>query len=315
MANTTDRLYRMPIGDFLRRRPEAQTCQACGSPLPHAAVFCPSCGVRTDDPQATSAARHPPGHRRGGHRSRRQPRPGGRQRRAQASGRAGGGRPGLHPSWAARARRCGHRKRKPLAALGPARDDGQARLTLEVYLARHGETEWSVSGQHTGVTDIPLTRRGEAKAAALGRTLAGITFDAVYSSPMQRARRTAELAGFDDPQVTSLLQEVDYGQYEGLTSQQIHELDPDWEVYKDGCPDGESPAQIYARAQAFIQLVARHGDARGISFAHGHILRAVAVAWIDADLRVATGLQLDVATLNILRDADRGRVVALWNAS
>jgi len=137
----------------------------------------------------------------------------------------------------------------------------------------------------------------------------------VYSSPLQRARRTAELAGFDDPQVTPLLQEVDYGHYEGLTSQQIHELDPDWEVYKDGCPDGESPAQIYARAQAFIQLVARHGDARVIAFAHGHILRAVAVAWIDADLRVATGLQLDVATLNILRDADRGRVVALWNAS
>ncbi|TME24871.1 MAG: histidine phosphatase family protein [Chloroflexi bacterium] len=188
-------------------------------------------------------------------------------------------------------------------------------MTLEVYLARHGETEWSLSGQHTGVTDLPLTRRGEAQAAALGRTLAGITFDAVYSSPMQRARRTAELAGFDDPQVTSLLQEVDYGHYEGLTSQQIHELDPDWEVYKDGCPDGESPAQIYARAQAFIQLVARHGDARVIAFAHGHILRAVAVAWIDVDLRVATGLQLDVATLNILRDADRGRVVALWNAS
>jgi probable phosphoglycerate mutase len=132
---------------------------------------------------------------------------------------------------------------------------------------------------------------------------------------MQRARRTAELAGFDDPQVTALLQEVDYGRYEGLTSQQIHELDPDWEVYKDGCPDGESPAQIYARAQGFIQLVARHGDATLIAFAHGHILRAIAAAWIDAGIRVATGLQLDVATLNILRDADRGRVVALWNAS
>ena len=215
----------------------------------------------------------------------------------------------------ASARRCGDRKRKPLTALGPARDDGQARLTLEVYLARHGETEWSLSGQHTGVTDLPLTPRGEAKAGALKERLAGIKFDAVFSSPLQRARRTAELAGFDDPQVTPLLREVDYGRYEGLTSQQIHETNPDWDVYRDGCPGGETPEQIYARAQEFIQLVARHGDSRLIAFAHGHILRAIAVAWINAGIQVAAGLQLDVATLNILRDGDRGHVIALWNAA
>jgi broad specificity phosphatase PhoE len=142
-----------------------------------------------------------------------------------------------------------------------------------------------------------------------------MTFDAVYSSPLQRARRTAELAGFDEPSITPLLREVDYGRYEGLTTQQIHESDPDWEVYKNGCPGGETPAQIYARAQEFIQLAARQAEGRLIAFAHGHILRAIAVAWIHADISVATGLQLDVATLNILRDADRGRVVALWNAA
>jgi len=136
----------------------------------------------------------------------------------------------------------------------------------------------------------------------------------VYCSPLQRALRTAQLAGFHDPQVTPLLREVDYGRYEGLTTQQIHDSDPEWEVYKDGCPGGETPAQIYTRAQEFVELVARQGNARLIGFAHGHILRAIAVAWIRADITVATGLQLDVATLNILRDADRGRVVALWNA-
>ncbi|TMG07826.1 MAG: histidine phosphatase family protein [Chloroflexi bacterium] len=187
-------------------------------------------------------------------------------------------------------------------------------MTLELYLARHGETDWSRSGQHTGTTDLPLTARGEAEAAALGRRLAGIQFDAVYSSPMQRARRTAELAGFDEPRITPLLQEVDYGRYEGLSSRQIHESDPGWEVYKDGCPGGETPEQIYKRAQEFIELVARHADARLMTFAHGHILRAIAVAWIRAEIRVAAGLQLDVATLNILRDAEHGRVVALWNA-
>ncbi len=131
---------------------------------------------------------------------------------------------------------------------------------------------------------------------------------------MQRARRTAELAGFDEPRITPLLQEVDYGRYEGLSSRQIHESDPGWEVYKDGCPGGETPEQIYKRAEEFIELVARHVDARLMTFAHGHILRAIAVAWIRAEIRVAAGLQLDVATLNILRDAEHGRVVALWNA-
>ena len=145
--------------------------------------------------------------------------------------------------------------------------------------------------------------------------LRGITFDAVYSSPMHRARRTAELAGFPNPSITDLLREADYGAYEGLTTREIRESDPDWELYRDGCPGGETPAQLYARAERFIELATGVGDGRVIAFSHGHILRAVGAAWIRADVTVAAGLQLDVASISILREADRGRAIALWNAA
>jgi broad specificity phosphatase PhoE len=134
----------------------------------------------------------------------------------------------------------------------------------------------------------------------------------VYSSPMQRARRTAELAGFSSPEVTDLLREVDYGDYEGLTSRQIHETNPSWEVYSDGSPGGETPVQIDARAQQFITLAGKSGG-RAIAFAHGHILRAVGAAWIRSDLGVAAGLMLDVATVSVLRD-DGHRLINLWNS-
>jgi broad specificity phosphatase PhoE len=130
---------------------------------------------------------------------------------------------------------------------------------------------------------------------------------------MLRARRTAELAGFPKPQLTDFLKEVDYGDYEGLTSKQIHEANPSWEVYSDGSPGGENPAQIYARAHAFIALAGKTGG-RVLAFAHGHILRAVGAAWIRADISVATGLMLDVATLSVLRD-DGHRLIATWNSS
>ena len=132
---------------------------------------------------------------------------------------------------------------------------------------------------------------------------------------MQRALQTARLAGFDDPQVTPQLKEVDYGRFEGLTSNEIRATDPTWELYRDGCPGGETPAQVYARAGAFIDGVTqRNTEGRVLVFSHGHILRAIGVAWINADITVASGLQLDVATVSILRDGDRGRVIALWNA-
>jgi probable phosphoglycerate mutase len=183
---------------------------------------------------------------------------------------------------------------------------------LEIYIARHGETEWSRSGRHTGSTDIPLTAKGEKEAATLRPRLAHVEFDTVFSSPMQRARRTAELAGFPDPRVTPLLHEVDYGDYEGLTSKQIHEANPSWEVYSDGSPGGETPDQIYQRALQFLALAATSGS-RVLAFGHGHILRAVGAAWIHADVKVAGGLMLDVATLSVLQD-DGHRLITLWNA-
>jgi broad specificity phosphatase PhoE len=148
---------------------------------------------------------------------------------------------------------------------------------------------------------------------ALRPWLSSIQFDAVYSSPMLRARRTAELAGFPKPHITDLLKEVDYGDYEGLTSNEIHGENPSWEIYSDGSPAGENPAQIYARAQAFIALAGKTGG-RVLAFAHGHILRAVGAAWIRADISVATGLMLEVATLSVLRD-DGHRLITLWNSS
>jgi probable phosphoglycerate mutase len=141
-----------------------------------------------------------------------------------------------------------------------------------------------------------------------------LRFEAVFSSPLQRAVRTAEIAGFPNPQLTPLLREVDYGQYEGVTTAKIHERNPGWEIYRDGSPGGETPAQIYARALEFIRLC-ESVDGRVLAFAHGHILRAVAVAWLRLDIIVAANLQLDVATLSRLReDPDHGRLLAMWNA-
>ena len=170
-----------------------------------------------------------------------------------------------------------------------------------------------MNGRHTGRTDLPLTAHGEEEAATLRSRLAGIQFDAVYSSPLQRARRTAEIAGFSEPQLTPLLREVDYGDYEGLTTKAIHEARPGWELYMDGCPGGETPAQVYARALDFIALAAG-GNSRVLAFAHGHILRAVAVAWMSLDITAAARLELDVATVSVLRHAEDGRVLAVWNA-
>ena len=133
---------------------------------------------------------------------------------------------------------------------------------------------------------------------------------------MLRARRTAELAGFPHPHVTDLLREFNYGEYEGLTSVQIRASRPGWEIYHDGCPGGESPAEVYARAQQFLELAT--GDAAGggnvLAFAHGHIIRAVAVAWLAFDITAASEFRLDVATLSQLAATDRGRELALWNS-
>ena len=161
---------------------------------------------------------------------------------------------------------------------------------------------------------MPLLPEGETEARALRKRLTGLTFDNVLSSPLQRAVRTAEIAGFPNPRLTPLLREVDYGEYEGITTKQIRAQHPGWELYRDGCPGGETPAQIYSRATEFVQLCETL-DGRVIAFAHGHILRAVAVAWLGLDITAAAGFQLDVATLSKLReDPDHGRLMSMWNA-
>jgi len=151
------------------------------------------------------------------------------------------------------------------------------------------------------------------KAARLRDRLEKIHFEAVFSSPLQRARRTAELAGFREPQLTDLLREVDYGEYEGMTTKAIREMRSGWELYKDGSPGGETPAQIYARAMDFIKLASSTGG-RVLAFSHGHFLRAVAIAWMRLDIKAASTLDLDVATLSLLRDDEGGRVLAMWNS-
>jgi probable phosphoglycerate mutase len=141
-----------------------------------------------------------------------------------------------------------------------------------------------------------------------------MSFDAVFSSPLQRALRTAEIAGFTHPQMTQLLREVDYGEYEGITTKEIHARRPGWELYRDGCPGGETPAQVYERALEFIRLCESTGG-RVLAFAHGHILRAVGAAWLRLDITVAAGLELDVASLSRLRaDDEHRRLLAVWNA-
>jgi probable phosphoglycerate mutase len=182
-------------------------------------------------------------------------------------------------------------------------------VALDVHLVRHGDTAWSRTGQHTGRTDLPLLPDGEAQARGLGEHLRRLRFTAVYSSDLQRALRTAELAGFPNPQVTKLLREFDYGEYEGLTSAEIWRSRPGWQIYVDGCPGGETPAQVAARAGAFLAGL----DGAAIVFSHGHFIRALGAVWLGLDITVAGALALDTAAVGVLRDADRGRVLRRWN--
>lgn len=185
-------------------------------------------------------------------------------------------------------------------------------MALDLYLVRHGDTAWTHTGQHTGRTDLPLLPDGENEARRLGRVLSAIRFDAVYSSDLQRSLRTAKLAGFDQPRVTPLLREFDYGDYEGLTSDEIWAQRPDWQIYVDGCPGGETPAQVHARARSFLSgLAGLEGAA--IAFSHGHFLRALAVAWVSLEIGAAACLALDTAAVSVLREGDRGRVIQRWN--
>ena len=152
-----------------------------------------------------------------------------------------------------------------------------------IYLARHGETAWSLTGQHTGLTDLPLTENGESNARRLGERLKGLSFEKVFTSPLQRAHRTCQLAGFgNEAEVDNDLVEWDYGQYEGLTSAEILKDRPDWQLFLDGCPGGESLKQVAARADRVVnRLRAVQGNV--LVFSSGHFIRALTGRWLGVE--------------------------------
>lgn len=186
-----------------------------------------------------------------------------------------------------------------------------------IYLARHGETAWSVTGQHTGVTDLPLTDRGERNAVRLGERLRGLVFTKVFTSPLQRAARTCELAGFGAvAEVDRDLMEWNYGDYEGIRTVEIRVKRPDWHLFRDGCPNGESPEQIGARADRVVgRMRAIQGDV--LVFSSGHFLRVLAARWLGLEPAAGRFLMLDTASLSALSyEHDLSQpAIRFWNDS
>jgi broad specificity phosphatase PhoE len=183
----------------------------------------------------------------------------------------------------------------------------------EIVLVRHGETEWSRSGQHTGTTDLPLLPEGEEQARAVAPRLEGRDFALVLCSPMQRARRTAELAGFGDrAQIDDDLVERNYGEYEGRTTKEIRVERPGWDVWRDDCPGGETLEQLAARADRVIERVLR-ADGDALLFAHSHFLRQLGGRWIGLGPDGGGKLTLATATLSTLGWERERRVLRGWN--
>jgi probable phosphoglycerate mutase len=185
-----------------------------------------------------------------------------------------------------------------------------------VYVARHGETVWSLSGQYTGATDLPLTERGERNARQLGERLKELTFARVFTSPLQRARRTCELAGFGAvADVDRDLVEWDYGQYEGRRTAEILAERPDWLLFRDGCPGGESPAQVAARADRVVGRVrAVQGDV--LLFSSGHFIRVLATRWLGLEPTTNSRyFMLSTASLSALgyEGSTARPAIRLWN--
>jgi broad specificity phosphatase PhoE len=191
-------------------------------------------------------------------------------------------------------------------------------MLQRVHLVRHGETEWSLSGQYTGSTDLPLTKHGEKLARELALHLRGIPFARVLSSPRQRARRTCDLAlSGQTPEIEPDLAEWDYGDYEGLHSSAVQKERPDWNLFRDGCPHGEAPGRVSARADRLITKL-RQMDGNIALFSHGHFGRVLAARWIGLPVSEARHLLLGTASLSIF-DYEHDRVdspaIALWNAT
>lgn len=185
-----------------------------------------------------------------------------------------------------------------------------------VYVARHGETAWSLSGQHTGRTDLPLTPNGERNANQLGERLKGLTFAKVFTSPLQRASRTCALAGFGAiAEVDADLVEWDYGEHEGRTSAEIHAVCPTWDLFQDGCPAGESPVQVSERADRVVQSI-RAVSGNVLLFSSGHFIRVLAARWLGLGPGSAGRyLLLSTASLSALsyEHSVSHPVIRLWN--
>jgi broad specificity phosphatase PhoE len=184
-----------------------------------------------------------------------------------------------------------------------------------IYLVRHGETAWSRNGRHTGRTDLPLSERGERNAERLRERLAGLAFAKVLTSPLQRARRTCELAGFGAAaEVDPELVEWNYGDYEGLRTADIRTKRPDWELFRDGCPNGESPADIAVRADRVVTRV-REIENNVLIFSSGHFLRVLVARWLNLEPLIGKYLMLDTASISALgyeRDLSHP-VIQFWN--
>jgi len=186
-------------------------------------------------------------------------------------------------------------------------------MSREIWLIRHGDTEWSVSGAHTGRTDIPLTPEGEKKAVAAGRMIAGRRFALVLTSPLQRARRTCELAGLGSgAQIDPDLMEWDYGEYEGMTSDQIRLTRPNWTIFRDGPAGGETIGQVAARARQVIRR-ALEADGDVALFAHGHILRVLAACWLGLPPDDARLIALSAGGVSTLGYEHETPVIVRWN--
>jgi broad specificity phosphatase PhoE len=183
---------------------------------------------------------------------------------------------------------------------------------MEVWLLRHAETEWSRSGRHTGRTDVPLTDEGRERARALRERVAGHNFALVLSSPLSRARETAELAGVT-PEPRDDLLEFDYGDYEGITTAQIRESRPDWYLWRDGSPNGETPDDVGRRVDRVIgEALRADGDVAIV--AHGHVLRALAARWVEEPASFGGRLRLDTGSISVLGFEREVRVLTRWNA-
>lgn len=184
-----------------------------------------------------------------------------------------------------------------------------------LFIIRHGETEWARAGRHTSRTDLPLTDRGRSLATALRHRLMGLPFALVLTSPLQRARQTCELAGFRErAEIDDNLREFDYGEYEGLTTDQIRAKVPGWNVFTHPCPGGETLAQVAARAdRVIVRARAAKGDA--LVFTHGHLGRTLAARWLDQPPEFAAALMLDTGTMNVLGWLHDVPAVQTWNAA